>query len=155
MAAILKFFKRYLLPNHIRLSWNLMRSIGATQRFRIAKIVPFRYPRWLPWHPSWNSSNDISSQTVSRIEPKLDGRHHSDTDSELLKSFCSSIQDGRHLLPNHRSDWAETWWEASVKWFCSNIQDGRHDVGALRQVVSWIEPKLDGRHHCDTDIQNC
>ena len=39
----------------------------------------------------------------------------------------------RHLLPNHKSDWAETWWEASeqhrdsewLKSFRSDIQDGR------------------------------
>ena len=38
----------------------------------------------------------------------------------------------RHLLPNHKSDWAETWWEASerhkdsefLKSFRSDIQDG-------------------------------
>ena len=64
------------------------------------------------------------------------------SDSELLKSFHSDIQDGwhgghleilqRHLLPNHKLDWAETWWEASerhrdaelLKLFHSDIQDG-------------------------------
>ena len=34
--------------------------------------------------------------TLSPIELKLDGRHHSDTDSKLLKSFHIDIQDGRH-----------------------------------------------------------
>ena len=60
----------------VQLSWNLMASITVTQRFKIAKIVPFWYPR--RW-PSWNSSNDTSSQTLSPIELKLDGRHQSDT----------------------------------------------------------------------------
>ena len=67
-------------------------------RFRIAKIIPFWYTTWLPCWPSWKSSNDISSQTVSRFELKLDGslaleQHR---DSEWLKSFRSDIQDGHH-----------------------------------------------------------
>ena len=77
------------------LGWNLVGGIVATWRFRFAKMAPFRYPRWPPCRPSWNSSNDISYQTVSLIEPKLDGRHHSDIDSEFLKAFRSDIQDGR------------------------------------------------------------
>ena len=54
MAAILKFFKLHLLPNRKSdcQSRNLMVGIGATQRFRIAKIVLFQYPRWSPWRPS-------------------------------------------------------------------------------------------------------
>ena len=40
-----------------------------------------------------------------------------------------------HLLPNPKSNWAETWWEASqwhrdsklLKSFHSDIQDGRQD----------------------------
>ena len=64
----------------VQLGWNLVRGIVATWRFRIAKIVPFRCPRWPQWRPSWNSSNDIFSQTRSPIELKLDGWHHSDTE---------------------------------------------------------------------------
>ena len=75
---------RHLLQRHVGLSWNLVGGIVATWRFRIAKIVPFRCPRWPPWRPSWNSSNDISSQTVSPIELKLDRRHHSDTEIQTL-----------------------------------------------------------------------
>ena len=83
------------LKPYVRLSWNLMGGITVTQRFKIAKsfhsdiqetwweasqwfrfkiakIVPFRYP-------SWNLSN-ISSQTLSPIVLKLDGWHHSDTE---------------------------------------------------------------------------
>ena len=49
---------------------------------------------------------------VSLIELKLDGRHWGVTEyfSELLKLFCSIIQDGRILkffkshLPNSKSD---------------------------------------------------
>ena len=77
-------------------------------------------------------------------------------DLELLKSFRSDIQDGRHvshlenlqttspltflkvfncyLLLNSKLDGAETWCKASghhgdlelLKWFRSDIQDGHH-----------------------------
>ena len=83
---------------YVGLSWNVVGSIGKTWRFRIAKIVPFRYPNWPPRRPSWNSSNDIFSQTVCWIEPKLNGRQCIDRDSELLKSFWSDIQDGRAAI---------------------------------------------------------
>ena len=115
----------------------------ATWRFRIAKIVLFQYPRWPTWQPSWNSFDDISSQTYVRfscgypryrlLNPKSDlaetwweaCQWHKD--SKLLKSFHSDIQDGclgchivaimkfikQHLLLNPKSHWAETWWEAS------------------------------------------
>ena len=63
-----------------------MGGITVTRRFKIAKIVPFRSQRWPPWRPSINSSNYISSQTISRIEPKLDGRHHSDTEIQNCKN---------------------------------------------------------------------
>ena len=75
------------------------------------------------------ASNDISSQTASWIEPEIDGRHH--RDSELLKSFRSDIQDGRH----------------GGQWNSSN--------NISSQTLSRIKPKLDGRHHSDTEIQNC
>ena len=63
---------------YVWLSLNLMGGIGVLWKFRSAKNVLFQYPRWMPWWPSWNSSNHISSQTVSQIAQKLDGRHYSD-----------------------------------------------------------------------------
>ena len=80
----------------------------ATWRFRIAKIVPIRYPRWPP-------SNDISSQTLSLIELKLDGRHHSATAIQNCKNRSVSISKmaaraailkffKQHLLLNPKSD---------------------------------------------------
>ena len=45
-----------------------------TQRFTTAKIVPFCYPRWLPWQQSGNFKND-SATTVRWIEIKPSGRH--------------------------------------------------------------------------------
>ena len=141
MVAILKFFKWYLLPNR-KWDWAITwwGSFTMTQRFRIAKIFPFWCPRppWGGWGGggggSLNSSNDISSQTISQIELKLDGRHWSSyRDSELLKSFRSNIQDGCQPWRPSWNSWAQTWWEAlgphgdleMLKSFRSNIQDGR------------------------------
>ena len=119
MATILKFFKRRLLPNR-RSDWaETMESIEATQRFRIAKIVPFWYPRWPPWQPYWNSLNDISSQTISWIERELDGKNWSDIEIQnCLNRFVWLSKMGTcpailkilkpHLLPNPKSDWAHT-----------------------------------------------
>ena len=56
-----------------------MGGITVTHRLKIAKIVPFRYPR------SWNSSNDISSKTISQIALKLYGRHWSDIEIQNAK----------------------------------------------------------------------
>ena len=50
--------------SYVGLSWNLVGGIVATWKFRIAEIVLFWYPRWPPWWPFWNSSKDISSQTL-------------------------------------------------------------------------------------------
>ena len=70
MAAIYKFFRQHLLPNH-KSDWaKTWWEASERQRFRIAKIVSYWYPRWPPWRPSWNSLNDISSQTIGRIELK-------------------------------------------------------------------------------------
>ena len=48
----------------------MMGGIGVIWKFRITKILLFQCPRW---PPPQNSSNHISSQTVSQVEPKLDG----------------------------------------------------------------------------------
>ena len=142
-------------PHKFWLSWNLMGGITVTQRFKIVKIVPFRYPQ----RPSWNSSNDISSQTISPIELKHVWRHHSDTEiqncqnhSILLSKMATTAAIlkffKRHLLLNPKSVWAETWWEASqwhrnsklLKSFHSDIQDGHH-CGHLEilQMSGWAE----------------
>ena len=49
-----------------------------------------------------------------------------------------------------------------LKLFRSDIQVGRHgghleilQIDISSQTVGWIEPKLDGKHHSDTEIQNC
>ena len=84
-------FNCYLLPNIVGWSGNLVEGIRAAWRFRNAK----------------NASNHICSRTVSLFELKLDGVGEGGGaggaalgcygNSELLKSFCSNIQDGRHL----------------------------------------------------------
>ena len=163
-----------------------------TQRLKIAKIVPSRYPRWPPWQPSWNFSNKISSLTVSRIERKLDGRHHSDT---KIQNFFSPLRIAITSLGEERANLSAfrtfvrfvlVWfcrfpllfgvWEGLrfvivalpglfsylflLKLLCSDTQDGRHG-GHLKILQKTsppktcrIEPKLDGRHHSDTEIQN-
>ena len=75
MAAILKVFKLLSAPEQVGWSVKLVEGIGATLRFRIAKMVLFWYPRWPPWQPSWIPSKHISYQMVSLIELKHDGRH--------------------------------------------------------------------------------
>ena len=146
---------RHLLQNH-KLDW-VVGDIVATWRFRIAKIVPFHYPRWPPWWPSkffrWHLLlNPKSDWAKTWWEASQSHR-----DSKLLKSFRSFIQDGhleailkffkRHLL-NPKSDRAETWWEASqwhrdsksLKSFHSDIQDGCH-AGHLEILQTTSPPK--------------
>ena len=72
----------------------------------------------------------------------------------------------RHLLPNRKSDWAKTLWEASerhrdselLKLFRSDLQadlssNSSNDISS--KAVSWIERKPDGKHWRDIKIQNC
>ena len=106
-----------------------MGGITVTQRFKIAKIVPFRCPR--RW-PSWNNSNNICSQTLSQIELKPDGRHHSDTENKNCQN-CSvpiskmAASQGSHL----------------------------EILEATSPKPCPIELKLDWEHHSDTEIKNC
>ena len=62
----------------VRLNWNLMGGITVTQKFKIAKIFPFRYPRWPPlgilqtsgwaefwWETSeWNGDSELLNHSV-------------------------------------------------------------------------------------------
>ena len=50
----------------------MMGGIEVIWKFRIVKILLFQCPRW---PPSRNSSNHFYSQTVSQVEPKLEGMH--------------------------------------------------------------------------------
>ena len=49
----------YALEWYVRLSQSLVGGIGETWRFRIAKIVLFRYPRWVS---SWNLQTTSPSE---------------------------------------------------------------------------------------------
>ena len=76
MATILKiYFSPLLLNRKGQWTWNLVGSIGAICRSKIAKIVPVLNPRWLPWPPSWNhffaSSLEPKGQLTSNWEIKL------------------------------------------------------------------------------------
>ena len=123
----------------VRLSWNLVGGIVAIWRFRIAKIVLFRPNRMSDWAETWWDASQLHR------------------DSELLKSFCSKIQDGimvailkffKWHLPNYKLDWAKTWWEASqwfrdselLKLFRSDIQDVHHG-GHLEILQTTSPPK--------------
>ena len=116
---------------YVRKSWNLLGGITVTQRFRIAKIILFRYPRW--W-PAWNSSNDISSQSLSQIESKLDGRHHSYSCQRFRIAKIVPFQYPR-------------WLPGRPSWNSLN------DISS--KTISQIVPKLYGRYWCDIEIQNC
>ena len=131
------------------------------QRFRIGKIVPFGYPRWSLAGLGGSVGCAVpickmaameailkffkGHQTGSWIEPKLDGKHWSDIHIQnclncsiwLSKmAFWAAILKilKPHLLPNSKSDRAQTWCEALgphgdlelIKSFRSDIQDGRH-----------------------------
>ena len=119
-----------------------MGDTGEIWRIGTAKYFSY-WHLWWPPRPSWNSSNDISSQTVMRIEPKLDLRHRSNIEIQnCWKLFWSNIWDGPHvailkifkphLLHNGKSDWAKIWWEAFrrhgnlelLNIFCYDFHDG-------------------------------
>ena len=100
LTAILKVFSCYLLPNS-KSDWvEMVEGIGASWRFRIAKMVPFWYPRWSPWQPSWKSSNHNYLLPNGKSDCALIWYNISlgcYGNSELLKSICSNVQDGRQL----------------------------------------------------------
>ena len=87
-------FSIFKMATMVRLKWNLVGGIGETWIFRTAQFFPFWHLWWL-LRPSWKSSNDISSQTLMRIESKLDWLHQSDIEIQICwKLFWSNIWDG-------------------------------------------------------------
>ena len=80
------------------LSWNLMVGNWVLWRFRIVKLVLFRYPRWL---------------MVAILK--------------FLKI---------HLLPNCKSDWAETWWEASGWQGDSELLKPFSSISTMKAILS-------------------
>ena len=142
MAAILKFFKRHLLLNR-KLDW-AKTLWEASERHSDSELLKL-FRSNLQADLSSNSSNDISSQAVSWIERKLDEKHWRDI--KIRNCLNCSVWPSKmaawvailkilqpHLLPNPKSDWAQTSWKAlgphgdleSLNSFRSNIQDGRH-----------------------------
>ena len=176
MAAILKFFKQHLLPNHksdwvktwleaskrhrdsellklsaflkifkqlLRLSCkssiiicsrtvglrgNLMEGIGAAWRFRIAKMILFWNPRWPPWQPSWKSWNHICYRRISLSLNMMGG-------IEVIWKFRIA-----KILLFQCSRWPPSW-------------NSSNHISS--QTVSQVEPKLDGRLRGEMEIKNC
>ena len=71
----------------IQLNWNLMRSIRAPSRNKIAKTEPIENPKWPPQSPSWKSVFDISFRNLLCSYRMTVGWNE-------LKSRRSEIQDG-------------------------------------------------------------
>ena len=139
MVPMVGVLKRHLLSNAVGLSWNLVDSIEETWKFRTAKFVPFRYQSWPPLRPSLNYSNDISSQTIMRIEPKAwweaSERHRK---SLLLKSFCYDIYDDRQCggLSWNLVEGIGLYGDLELlKPFCYDIHDGRHMMAAIAAIL--------------------
>ena len=86
MAAILKFFKRHLLPNHM-FDWaETWWEASQWHRFRIAKIVPFQEAAILKFFKRHLLPNRKSDWAKAWWEASQWHR-----DSELLKSFRSKM----------------------------------------------------------------
>ena len=133
---------RHLLQNHLEslqllsaveqeVWWrgNLVEGIRAAWRFRNAKMVPFWYPRWPPWHPSWKSSNYICSKMKVWLSLNMMvgiGMLWKFRIAKMVLFQCPS--------------WPPSW-------------NSSNHISS--QTVSQIEPKFDGRHWGDMEIQNC
>ena len=144
MAAILKFFKRLLLPNH-KSDWaETWWEVHVSERHRDSELLKSIHSVVQDGHhggqleilqttfpPKWVGLN--------RNLMEISERHR---DSELLKSFCwlskmaamaAILKFFKRHLTNHKLDWAETWWEASewhrdselLKSFNFPVQDDR------------------------------
>ena len=105
---------RHLFQNTkyiVGLSWNLVGDIGATWRFRIAKIVPF----WYPWQYILEDSNFElrSAYAVACCPLSIPCPFHIFDISFRIQMVVILKFLKWHLLPNHKLDWAKTWWEAS------------------------------------------
>ena len=90
-------------------------KLYALLRFRIAKILPFRYQRW-PWteQPSWNSTNNIFPPIFlleQKIDASLQGKMetqnrlgHSIQISKMAIHIIAILKFFKqHLPPNHMS----------------------------------------------------
>ena len=159
-AAILKFFKLHLLPNHKldwaktwREAWECYRDSELLKLFHSdihdgwGAILKFFKQHLLP--------NRKSDRAVNWWEPSE--RHR---DSELLKSFRSDNQDGRHGGP------VEILKATSPLKLCRIVilryplwppwlPSRKSSNHICSWTLSWIEPKLGGRHLGGMEIYNC
>ena len=113
---------------YVRLCWNLMGGIGATQRFRMAKVIPFRYLRWPPLLKIFKPR--LLPNGV-RLSLNLVGGIGVTWRFRIAKFF-----------PFQYPRWPP-WWPSWKSW---------NDI--CFQTVSRIELKLCGRHFWDMEIQN-
>ena len=159
-----------------------MGNITVTRRFRIAKFLPFRYPRWPPWQPSWSSSNDISSQTIGLIESKLDWRHRSDIEIQNCLNCQPSWKSSNNISSGYLVSFQLLSAPEQYIGWRGNLMEGIGAAWRFRIVkmipfwyprwppwqLSWkswnhicyrrlslIELKHDGRYWGDMEIQNC
>ena len=98
-------------------------GIVATWRFRITKFVPFQYPR----RPSWNSSYNISSKTLSDWANFMGGI----TVTQRLR-IAKTV---RFRYPRWNLSW--------------------NSLNDISPKPCQIELKLSGRHCGFMDIQKC
>ena len=130
------------------MQWNLMGGIGAIWRFRIAKTILLQYPQLAPQQPSWSSvvsspwallKVSLCRGLLTRVSPSsvcLSVTFHIFNNSITIVSIMAAILKifSCYLLPNCKSDGAETWWKASgqhgdlelLKHFHSDINEGRY-----------------------------
>ena len=133
MVAVLKILKRHLLPNGksdwAETWWEALGRHGDAEL-----LNSFHSDICDGCQGRLDSSNNISSQTLMWIEPKLDWQHRSSIEIQnCWKLFWAILKIFKpHLLPNVKSYWAKTWWEAFgqngdselLKIFCYDIHDG-------------------------------
>ena len=117
IVAILISFKDHLSHPNVRLNLNLVWGIGATWTFRIAWIIRFWYPIWLPWQLFWFFSKGIALQTIHVFQVILKhvGRHGANMGIETFWTRLIQVLTTEtykvlhwHLLVSWRSQRYET-----------------------------------------------
>ena len=119
MAAILKFFKRHLLPNR-KTDWaetwweasqwhrfsEFLKSFCHDIEYSLREIRQTTSPPKPQAGLSWNLMGGIGATQIQNRWSHSVLISKMATMATILKFFKP------HLLPNHKSTWAETWWEA-------------------------------------------
>ena len=95
-----------------------MEGTRPAWRFRIAKMVPFWNRNWPPWQPSWKSLNHICSKTEVWISLNMIAVLWKFRIAKIVLFQCprwppSWKSSNYTSYQNRKSDWVETWREAS------------------------------------------